>query len=134
MQVSLWSHPANPSITPLDIEAGVERLSATVLQFRYLVRGNIDELVIPPPAPPLRANNLWRTTCFEAFLTPVERPGYVELYFSPSSQWAAYDFSAYRQGMVQAALPAPPNLEVNRHADSLELIATISLDAALESC
>src|SRR5688572_23280333 len=117
MQVRLWSHPANPSITPLDIHAGCERLSATVLRFRYLVRGAIGELVIPPRSSPIRANNLWRHSCFEAFLSPGEGPAYVELNFSPSSQWAAYDFEDYRQGMVQASLPAPPDIEVTRRDD-----------------
>ena len=134
MQIDLWSHPAAYSITPLDIRAGCELLSATVLRFRFLVRGSIDELVVPPPSLPIRANNLWRTTCFEAFLAPAEGSSYVELNFSPSSQWAAYDFSAYRQGMVQAALPAPPEIEVERNADGLEMIATISLNVAAESC
>src|SRR5688500_18970585 len=130
MQVELWTHPAGYSITPLDVRAGCERLSATVLRFRYLVRGNIDALVVPPQSAPIRANNLWRTTCFEAFIAPAEGTGYVEFNFSPSSQWAAYDFAAYRQGMVQASLPAPPDIEVDRHDDRLEVIATLSLDAA----
>jgi hypothetical protein len=130
MQVSLWSHPANPSIAPLDIEAGCERLSATVLRFRYLVRGPVGELVIPPPSSPIRADNLWRTSCFEAFLSPPEGPAYVELNFSPSSRWAAYDFADYRQDMVPAALPGPPDIEVVRQPNRLEMIATVSLDAA----
>lgn len=133
MQVSLWSHPVGYSIAPLEIHAGVERLSATVLRFRYLMRGHIDGLVIPPVSAPLRSNNLWRTTCFEAFLFRPDGPAYVELNFSPSTQWAAYDFAAYRDGMVHASLPAPPDLEVRRQAGSLELTATISLDAASEA-
>ena len=134
MQIDLWPHPAACSIAPLAVSAGCERLSATVLRFRYQVRGDIDALVVPPQSPPIRADNLWRTTCFEAFLAPVQGSAYVELNFSPSSQWAAYDFTAYRHGMGQAATPAPPDIEVDRHADRLELIATASLDAAARSC
>ena len=134
MQVGLWSHPVGYSIAPLEIDAGVERLSATVLRFRYLMRGDIDGLVIPPLSAPLRSNNLWRTTCFEAFLFRPDGPAYVELNFSPSTQWAAYDFAAYRDGMVQASLPAPPDLDVTRRDDSLELVATISLEVAREPC
>lgn len=133
MQTGLWYHPANPCSAVLgDIAVTVERLSATTVRFRYLLRGRIDDLVLPPPAPPLRANNLWRTTCFEAFLAPVDGPGYRELNFSPSSQWAAYDFSAYRAGRVDASLPGPPDIALARRADRFEIAATISLELGQE--
>jgi hypothetical protein len=134
MQTGLWYHPAYPCSAVLgEIAATVERLSATTLRFRYLVLGRIDDLVLPPPAAPLRANNLWRTTCFEAFLAPLDGFGYRELNFSPSSQWAAYDFSAYRAGRVDASLPAPPDIEVARQADRLEITVTVSLDLGQEA-
>jgi hypothetical protein len=127
MQTRLWSHPAHPSAAiDGEISVSVERLSATTLRFRYLVVGQIDALVLPPPAPPLRADNLWQTTCFEAFLAPAGLPGYRELNFSPSCNWAAYDFSAYRAGMVEAWLPAPPTIEVARQTNRLELAVTLS--------
>jgi hypothetical protein len=134
MEITLWAHPASPSLAAFTIEAGCERLSATVLRFRYLVRGPIDELVIPAPSEPLRSNDLWRTTCFEAFVSPAEGPEYVELNFSSSTQWAAYDFSAYRHGMAQACVPAPPDIEISRQSDRFEMIATISLDMAAQPC
>ncbi len=133
MQVSLWTHPVYSSIVPFDVLAGVERLSQTVLRFRYVVLGRIEELVIPPPGPALRADNLWRTTCFEAFLAHEDGTSYVELNFSPSSQWAAYDFLGYRAGMAQASLPAPPEIELSRHADRLEMTATLSLDISSDA-
>ena len=133
MQTGLWPHPASPSsILSGEIEVTVERLSITTLRFRYLILGRIDELILPPPAPPLRANNLWRTTCFEAFLAPASAQGYRELNFSPSSQWAAYEFSAYRAGMVEAWLPAPPEISLRGDGDQLEMMATISLDLGKE--
>jgi hypothetical protein len=134
MQVSLWADPAYESIAPLEVKAGVERLSATVLRFHYVVTGRMDGLLLPPPSPSRRADNLWRTTCFEAFLAPPDVTSYVELNFSPSSQWAAYEFRAYRQGMAQAGIPGPPDIEVVRCPDRLELTATISLDVAVEKC
>jgi hypothetical protein len=92
------------------------------------VAGEIDRIALPAPAPPLRADNLWRTTCFEAFIAPAERQNYRELNFSPSSQWAAYDFTSYRAGMVQAWVPAPPDIRLDLEPDVLELTAAISLD------
>jgi hypothetical protein len=128
METALWAHPAYPSAA-VDGEIGVsvERLSATTLRFQYLVAGRIDELVLPAVAAPLRTDDLWKTTCFEAFLAPEDTSTYQEFNFSPSSQWAAYDFTAYRSGMAQAALPAPPEISVDRQPDCLAVTVTLSL-------
>jgi len=64
----------------------------------FRVRGDISKLVIPAPAEPGRADNLWRTTCFELFVAG-EGTSYREFNFSPSGQWAAYEFNDYRSGM-----------------------------------
>jgi len=64
----------------------------------FRVRGDISKLVIPAPAEPGRADNLWRTTCFELFVSG-EGGSYREYNFSPSGQWAAYEFEGYRSGM-----------------------------------
>jgi len=133
METRLWAHPScSSAAVDGEIVATIERLSAGTLRFRYLLAGRIDQLVLPPPAPPLRANNLWRTTCFEAFLAPADGPDYRELNFSPSSQWAAYEFSAYRAGRVDAWLPAPPEIKLTSQKDCLELTVTLSLDLERE--
>jgi hypothetical protein len=65
-------------------------------------------LVIPPFAGKGRAEELWKTTCFEAFLKPNGGQAYVELNLSPSERWAAYDFTAYREGMAERPFPREP--------------------------
>ncbi|HEX6375605.1 MAG TPA: DOMON-like domain-containing protein [Allosphingosinicella sp.] len=124
----LWTHPAEPSLAVDGIDFSFERRSATGLQLRYEVKGRIGEIILPERAAPLRTNALWERTCFELFLRPAELTGYRELNFSPSSQWAAYDFSAHRTGMVQAALPAPPVIEATAGPDRLTVDVSISLD------
>lgn len=57
-----------------------------------------DDLLLPPAKLPERADDLWKTTCFELFVRPSGSDGYFELNFSPSFQWAAYEFTGYRQG------------------------------------
>ena len=64
----------------------------------FRVHGDISKLVIPRPAAPGRADDLWRTTCFELFVAG-EGSSYREYNFSPSGQWAAYEFDDYRSGM-----------------------------------
>ena len=133
MKDFLWSHAACRSTAiDGDIDVTLERLSAGSVRIRYGLKGRIDEIVIPPRAAPLRANNLWKTTCFEIFLAAAESQAYRELNFSPSSQWAAYDFDGYRSGMVQASLPAPPEIRVKRTPDRLDITVTLAVDLPAE--
>ena len=74
------------------------RLSGEGLHFAFLVTGNLESIVIPPPATPRRADGLWETTCFEAFVRG-DGAAYSEYNFSPSGEWAAYAFDDHRQGM-----------------------------------
>ena len=70
-------------------------------RFRYLVDGT-KNVALPNPEEPGRADQLWRTTCFEAFIGG-EAGSYTELNFAPSGQWASYDFDAPRRGMRNSA-------------------------------
>lgn len=68
------------------------------LQLTYSITGAIEDVQVPPQAGSGRADELWRTTCFELFVRTTNDNGYWEFNFSPSSQWAAYRFDAYRSG------------------------------------
>jgi hypothetical protein len=61
---------------------------------------------LPSPSSPARADELWRHTCFEAFLRAPDG-SYLEFNFAPSTQWAAYRFSGYRAGMALEPIAAP---------------------------
>ena len=98
---SLYRHPDAPAGAIQSIDAELERMSDGAVAI-FLVRGDLAKLVIPPPALPGRADNLWRTTCFELFVSG-EGQAYREFNLSPSGQWAAYGFDGYRSGMVNAA-------------------------------
>ncbi len=73
--------------------------SPGILTLWYTVTGDLDALVIPAPVPERRVDELWKSTCFELFLKPLDSSSYLELNFSPSSQWAAYEFAGYREGI-----------------------------------
>jgi hypothetical protein len=81
--------------------------TGNALRLRYRVDGH-DKLVIPPFAGRGRADELWRTTCFELYIQPGRDTPYVEFNFSPSQRWAAYDFEDYRAGMRPRPLSAEP--------------------------
>jgi hypothetical protein len=101
-------HP-HPDCTPpaIAIEAEAAREGSDGLRLRYVVSGDVETLLLPAPAPPLRADALWQHSCFEAFVMAGEGPAYCEINLAPSSAWAAYAFTAYREGMADAAIPVP---------------------------
>lgn len=117
----LVRHPDTPPGAIQSIEAELERFTdGAVAIFR--VRGDISKLVIPPPAAPERADELWRTTCFELFVSG-EGGSYREYNLSPSGQWAAYAFDNYRSGMRDAS--ARVELENHLIHNELQLRAKI---------
>jgi hypothetical protein len=98
------------------------------LALRYFVTGAVTDLLIPSPAAPARTDELWKHTCFEAFIRPASGPGYIELNFAPSTQWAAYRFTGYREGMARAEI-APPRIVLATAAESLEVSVQLNLTA-----
>ena len=108
------------------VRAGVERASPTLLSVRYRIAGTLEQLRIPLPRTPAPGERLWEHTCCEIFVAPSGGAAYREFNFSPSAQWAAYAFAAYRDG---APLAVPdPKIAVRRFADALELQATIAAE------
>ena len=70
------------------------------LWLRFVVEGDVDGITWPAEAQPNRTDELWRRTCFEAFVRTDE--GYREYNLSPSGAWASYRFHGYRSGMAEA--------------------------------
>jgi hypothetical protein len=108
------------------IEADVVRPHPGSMILSYVVSGRISDLRLPPVVAAARANELWRHTCFEAFVRPSTGSAYYEFNFSPSTQWAAYHFSGYRSGMRVATGISAPRIEARSSA------ATYTLQVALE--
>lgn len=104
---ALQPHPDSPPLQVRKVEARVVSLDADWLRLRWRIDGS-ERLVVPPFAGKGRADGLWQTTCFEAFLQVPGQPGYAELNLSPSERWAAYDFAAYREGMSERPFPHEP--------------------------
>jgi hypothetical protein len=115
---ALVRHPASRCDAIDSIHA---RIDGPVVTFD--VRGRIDELLIPPPAPPERTDELWRHSCFELFVRE-EGEGYEEFNFSPSGQWAAYRFDRYREGMAPLDIP-PPLIETEISENRLLVRVTL---------
>ncbi|MFL6738575.1 MAG: hypothetical protein ACJ8FJ_05235 [Sphingomicrobium sp.] len=97
----------------------------------FRVTGDMSRLVLPGPSQPGRADDLWRTTCFELFVAD-EGEGYREFNLSPSGAWAAYHFEGHRSGRSQAA--ASINIEISKNNNGMELIANIESEFRNPAC
>jgi len=122
---ALVSHADSSSSAVDRIDVRLTR-HATQLVLQYTAHGRIELLNIPAAKEGRRADDLWQHTCFELFVRAPSLESYYEFNFSPSTEWAAYRFDAYRSGMTPASISAPTVL-MRQDAERVELRATLDL-------
>ena len=127
MHLTLRLHPDSPSFAATQIEVDVSRPRSGSLVLCYAVTGKIADLRLPPVTSPSRAQELWRHTCFEAFVRCPASEAYYEFNFAPSTQWSAYQFDGYRRGMRVASGVSPPAIEVQAIPKRFTLQAALQL-------
>jgi hypothetical protein len=133
MQLNLISHPTTPPGDPrLKLWASVDHASSlgpvATTNIWFGIGASASGFAIPQSDEPGRKDALWKTTCFEAFLQPAAEAAYREWNFAPSGDWAAYDFSGYREDMAPADV-AEPYVRMEDNFTWWALGATIALDA-----
>ncbi len=121
---TLACHPQTPSQAIHKIDVVVAEAKNGSLMLTFCLVGDISDLSIPESRSPRRADHLWRHTCFEVFVMEGEGPEYREFNFSPSGEWAVYDFRGYRNGSGLEN-EFSPGIKVHRAMDRLELGAEI---------
>ncbi|HEV2079655.1 MAG TPA: DOMON-like domain-containing protein [Allosphingosinicella sp.] len=127
----LVPHPDTPpdSVEAVDVEIYMTDTNEMLLCYRVTAS---DEVVTPPWVVSQRADKLWETTCFELFLQPAGGPAYFEFNFSPSTEWAAYAFDAYRSGMRNVDLVLDPHVERDPELEPEESSVRFALDADVD--
>ena len=75
MRLDLLPHPSTPDGAARAIRVDVER-RGSALSLTYALGGDVERIRIPPRADGQRTENLWRHTCFEAFLRVPGEEGY----------------------------------------------------------
>lgn len=115
-----------------NLSVDVSRLNGKLVLL-YRLEGELEGLRLPEPRPPTRTDGLWRHTCFEAFIGHTGASEYWEYNFSPSGAWAAYHFSAYREGMAPLMKGAPPMLRLHTGEDHVQLEVTVDLSWLVRS-
>ena len=120
-------HPETRCEAVTKIEVDVERPRAMQLRIRFLVTGTLPDVRVPAVSKPARADELWKHTCFEAFVRG-EGNAYYEFNFAPSAQWAAYAFSDYRSGMKAVDGLSAPTIAIASDETRLELEVLLALE------
>ena len=119
--------PAGGAVQSIEVQ--VIQADAQSLHLRYVLNAHLGRLRIPTLKPPARTDELWKHTCFEAFLRAREGTAYHELNASPSTEWALYSFDDYRNGMAPVTGAEPPRILIEPSAQRLIVDVQLSLKA-----
>lgn len=135
MRFELHPHRSMLPSPPFAVWASAERSAAfgeaATLALWFGVKAPIGRFKVPEPSgEPQRRDGLWRSTCFECFLKEEGQDAYCEWNFSPSSDWAAYDFTAERDGMSEALVQFAPSIRIEDNLTWWGVGATLAIPSA----
>ena len=124
----LTAHPSTPNDAVRNFGVELRADDSDILVFQYSLDADMTRVRVPFSRAGGRADALWKHTCFEAFVAPLDATGYYEFNFSPALDWAIYRFSTYREGMSPVEIGRPPTISVRRDASGLELQSAVRLE------
>lgn len=123
----LKPHPTFQTAKVSGVSVRWTQLNDGRLMLRYRVDG-CAVLTVPPFKGHGRAEELWKTTCFELFLYDGDGR-YREFNFSPSGQWATYSFSGYRN--LEGEAPLRDHPEIKHDMGDSVFVQTVFVDSAI---
>jgi predicted GIY-YIG superfamily endonuclease len=126
-------HPDTPSTAAFSILAQAARSECGQLCLEFIVQGQTDTIKLPKPVNHgRRRDSLWKTTCFEAFVKMPNDDTYYELNLSPSTAWAAYQFSNYRSRIADPQIRSPHfDIDINTDLIKVTIASDLSLISSL---
>jgi hypothetical protein len=125
--LQLLCHPKTPVGKVTGVSAIIESSPDGAMWLRYFIDVPEPEITAVGPRSPDRTDELWKTTCFEAFLAIEGEPHYLEFNFAPSSQWAAYRFDDYRLNGTDLVLESAPVIGLDLGSSHFALEADLRL-------
>jgi len=123
----LVAHPHSPGRVARAVAARATRTGEGKLSLHYELHGELARMKIPAPSRPRVGWKLWRHTCCEVFVRAEGTDAYHELNLSPSSEWAAYAFSRYREGTPLSGEGMDPQIAIESRPQRLDLYALVDL-------
>jgi hypothetical protein len=127
--IDLRCHPSTHPETVHAVRVLLRRSTGHELQMTYHLDGDIPRIQTAPPSVSRAAQQLWRHTCFEAFIAVEGQRAYHEFNFAPSGEWTVYAFSGYRNGGPVSNEMMRPHIAVHSSDGRLELTAQVRLDS-----
>jgi hypothetical protein len=127
--IDLRCFPSQCPETVRAVRVRVRRSANAELRISFQLDGNVTRILIPPPSAPRFATELWRHTCFEAFIAIEGKSAYYEFNFAPSGEWAVYGFRSYREGGPLVDNTMRPHIAVRATDSHFELDGLVRLDA-----
>jgi len=97
------------------------------LELSFRAYGNISSICLTPANGPPGSVELWRHTCFEAFVAIEGEAAYHEFNFAPSGEWCVYAFRAYRDPISAENALRSPIIALNATNKRIEMDARIAL-------
>ncbi len=127
MSLELTCHPNDYCAVIDKVSAMVSISPDKILTVKYMLRGDVDGLILADHTTPEREDELWEQTCLELFLQADGSDAYYEWNFSPSSAWALYGFDTYRGERVLPEIANLPRTRTHHESDIYTLLADIDL-------
>jgi hypothetical protein len=123
-------HPfqAEPWLTGIELSSALQ-WNQGILELRYRLRCREDQLTLPPPSNQReRRDELWMSSCFEAFIGVRGEKNYWEINLASSGDWNVYRLNDYRDGLAQEPAVQQLNIQQERQHQGGDL----QLDLAVE--
>jgi hypothetical protein len=122
-RLQLQCHPDTPcgalSAIAVEVTREAGRRGGRRIRLRYVASGNIRAIEAPQYVSEKgRADDLWRHTCFEAFIRVGSSRAYHEFNLAPSGAWSCYRFDDYRHGMLAEKHAGPPGIDTYNQLES----------------
>lgn len=124
-----------PQVSMVSICGSATRAENT-LSITYLLSGELDKVMIPPPnQASKRRNHLWKKTCFEFFLRSAQPNSsqYWEFNLSPAGDWNVFSLTGYRQGLQEERAIATLPFKTELSSDKLSLSISVDIAALVGS-
>lgn len=129
---NLSCHPSesNSAVHDLHVMTGIVKNG--FLSITFSLKGDFENLNIPLQNISARSDDLWKHTCFEAFIGSQISTSYTEFNISPSKAWAAYQFENYRADRHDLSV-SDLSISIRKTDSKLEMDVLLPLPHQIEN-
>jgi hypothetical protein len=122
-------HPfvPQPWLAGTELKAAAQMLQGR-LELIFSLHTQAQTVVRPQPCAQIeRRDELWQSTCFEAFFAEPGQERYWEINLAPNGHWNVYRFDRYRQGLRPEPLVSGLTYALRQSAAELQLRFSLNL-------